>query len=122
MGRTAAVLEVASTSSDRTYRVWVAEDGPIFCDCPAHKFHKGKPAGERPPCKHMRALMQNTPVMTTAQALARTSVAKVAERPRQETVTGTSRFRFLEVQEQDTTGAWVTLSGTDLSRFNNLEV
>ena len=21
-------------------------DGPVFCDCPAHKFHKGLPAGE----------------------------------------------------------------------------
>lgn len=121
MTRAATVLEVASTSSPGvTYRVWVAEDGPIFCDCPSHKFQKGKPAGERKPCKHMKAVSADASVLDDAVALAKSApdLRVATRRVRRST---NPHIRIIEVQEQDTTeGAWVTV--TDLRRFSNLEV
>lgn len=114
---TATVLEVASTSSpDRTYRVWVGEDGPIFCDCPAHKFHKGKPAGERPDCKHMRVVRGSEDGRTASELARYGEVGASAPQQRDR------RIRFLEiVQMQDDNPSESVVIGT-LDRFNNLEV
>lgn len=111
--RTATVVEVSSDSAPgRTYRVWVGADGPIFCDCPGHKY-RHEPVELRPPCKHMRRLGADADVLAEAKALATTPrTARPRRQPR-------GRFAFLEVQEQTDSGAWVTV--TDL-RFSNLEV
>ncbi len=117
MGRNATVLEVESTSSPgTTYRVWVGEDGPIFCDCPAHKFHKGKPAGERPDCKHMKAV-RGSEDGATAIELARYG-AIGASAPKQQD----RRIRFIELVEMEQDNYSETVVIGDLSRFNNLEV
>ena len=55
MTRYATVVEVPSDSSDATYRVYVAEDGPIFCSCPGFRLRPGQ-VDKRKPCKHMRRL------------------------------------------------------------------
>ncbi len=110
MGRKATVVEVSSDSTPgRTYMVWVGAEGPIFCNCPGHKYARH---GVRKPCKHMRALGSATEIVSWAQTIATTK----------ETVPVQStdrRFRFLEVQEETTEGTWATVS--DL-RFRHLEV
>lgn len=112
MSQRAAVVEVASSSSPGvTYRVWVGEDGPIFCDCPGHKFVRAD--GVRRICKHMKAIAGDSVALTTATSLVRTGTAA----PKQHK----PGIRFIEMQERESTDtAWVTV--TDLSRFNNLEV
>lgn len=110
----AAVLEVASTSTPgKSYRVWVGEAGPIFCDCPAHKFHRGKPAGERPDCKHMRTVRGSTTLAQARAIAAGQTLATVA-------LAGDAQVRFLELQEETTEGTWVPV--TDLRRFTNLDL
>jgi hypothetical protein len=141
MATLAAVLEVPSTSSDKMYRVWVGELGPIFCECPAHKFTRGKPAGQRPDCKHMKAIRSDTALYAKAVALAkeadqlkrdaaaakraalgqRATVPRVTpgEAQRKEPAHQDRRIRFIEVQEQTETGVWV---GFTLGRFAHLEM
>jgi hypothetical protein len=119
MGQKATVLEVASHSSPgKFYRVHVGPDGPIFCDCPAHRFTKGKPAGQRPDCKHMRILREDGVALATARVVAASVVpaSAVFTPPKQMD----SRIRFIEVQEETNEGTWASVS--DLRRFNNLEV
>lgn len=128
MGKRLAVLSVASSSSPgTTYRVWVGREGPEFCDCPAHKFHQGKPAGQRPDCKHMRALRNNVEAMQAAWEILDSPSGMVSKPtptfqrdPRPAAPKKDRGFRFIEIQEQDEEG--VVVSVTDLSRFNNLEV
>jgi hypothetical protein len=117
MPKLVTIVEVASSSSPGTwYRVWVDESGPIFCECPAHKFHKGKPAGQRPDCKHMKAL-RATSDGVTAQELARYGEL-AASAPKQQD----SNIRFLELIEADEDNYTEWVSVVDLARFNNLEV
>jgi hypothetical protein len=110
------VLEVPSRSTPgKTYRVWVDEAGaPVFCECPRHKFHRGKPAGQRPDCAHMRELRGVPNVLEQAAMLARDWTTPIETRK-----VGLG-IRFIEVQETNADGKWVTV--IDLSRGNNLEV
>jgi hypothetical protein len=113
----ATVLEVSSTSTPgRRYRVWVGPDGPIFCECPAHKFHKGKPAGQRPDCKHMR-LIRGSDDLSTARSLAQWGVdGTVVPRQRDR------RIRFIELVDMEDNNHSEAVVIGELSRFNNLEV
>lgn len=135
MTRLATVLEVESMSTPgRSYRVWVDANGPIFCDCPAHKYPRN---GVRSPCKHMRAVSGfSTSLARTAEAakqagfsmadLSQTmdvvarAYGKYREGPAPTKRSTNPRIRLLEMQEETTEGSWVTVG--DLSRFNNLEV
>jgi len=108
----ATVVEVASHSTPgKAYRVWVGADGPLFCECPSHKFVRD---GIRRPCKHMRAMAESAD-LPLAQALAYDRPGMPATVKPQD-----SRFRFIEVQEQNEAGAWSSV--LDLARFTNLEV
>lgn len=112
MARSATVLEVASSSTPgKSYRVWVDATGPVFCDCPGHKYARG---GARRECRHMRTVRESVTYGTAVEIATKgTAVAvKAAAVDR--------RIRFLEVQEETSEGTWTTVG--DLRRFQHLEV
>lgn len=110
-GRVATVVEIESTSTPGTwYRVWVDPTGPIFCDCPGHKYARH---GVRKPCRHMAA-MRASGDFETAAAIAASAAATASLRATDR------RVRFLEIAQEADDGSWVTIG--DLSRFANLEV
>jgi hypothetical protein len=113
MARTATVLEVASSSSPgTTYKVWVDATGPIFCNCPGHRFVRAD--GKRRTCKHMKAVAES---VVCGQAM---SLAEAGVVPKGTELKMGRSIRIIELQEEKTEGTWVTV--TDLSRFANLEV
>ena len=106
--KTATVVEVRSDSHpDTLYRVWVGDEGPIFCDCPGHKYAR---KGRRVICKHMKALGADAGVLQAAKTVAKTGNV---QQPKD------GRFRFLHVEEE-VNGAWVAV--TDAARFAGLEL
>lgn len=113
---TVTVIEVRSqTDARRTYSVYVGEDGPVFCSCPAFRLHKGR-VETRPACKHMREV---APLEETAREIVRVvrAGAVVSAVPGFDR----SRFAFVEVVEfEPSTGARAI--GVDLRRINQLEV
>lgn len=130
-GRTAVTIEVASSSSPGTkYRVWVGPQGPIFCDCPGHKYARG---GVRKPCKHMKAVGGTNVRQMAAEVLrmgqsaeqATTSLIELQQAARRASADGAAdtianRVKFLEIQEENEAGEWTVVA--DVSRFNNLEL
>ena len=113
MGRTASILEVASTSSPgTTYQVWVDATGVIFCNCPGHRYVRSD--GKRRTCKHMKAVAASE-LFGQAKTLAEAGVV-----PKGTEIKVGRGIRFIEVQEEVSDGSWVTV--TDLSRFQHLEV
>lgn len=117
MARTATVLEVASSSTPgKSYRVWVDASGPIFCDCPGHKFARG---GVRKECRHMRDV-RGSEVFDAAVEIAKGGRPVAPKRPAaSKRPVPSERIRLLELQEE-IEGTWVTVG--DLCRFHDLEV
>lgn len=69
-----------SSSSDRTYEVRLAEDGIVYCTCPAWKFQKGKDKEERA-CKHMRMMgLRGDSMMTGKKVSAKKPAKKVVDK------------------------------------------
>ena len=120
--RRATIVEVASHSNpSRSYRVWIDATGPIFCDCPGHKFARG---GSRKPCKHMIALDDNSAFTIAVQSLAAVgSTAKAATEAMQRfeaVFKAETRFSVIEIAEEQSDGSWQ--SSVNVSRFANIEL
>ena len=132
--RAVVVLAQSDSDPDKKYQVWVGPDGPIFCDCPAHmkgKYARGKPAGERPFCKHMKRIAANPEAMEEIRKVLRgmpipEPTFKVERPPAQvmaevqHTPKRDPNLRIIEVQEETSPGKWVPV--VDTGRGKNLEV